>query len=345
MASAFFQAYCLDDQWALIANYTNSSNGDLFGEKAFAFADYTPCVADGGILSICYLLFILLASVRLGQLCSRSNRKGKVMNKGRMWYRFILTLIVWAIFAYQLLKDYLFGVSETNSSVPAYSSSGDVYMLQPMAPFQLVSRAMAVLGWGLALIVAAIETSIFTPFGNWMMTFLALMDLLCQFVKLYVVLTLYLSVPDAVAQRYVGNDLWVFVGQIAVTVFLALLPMCGRPRLSREFEISLQQERTQRGNLVQMEEPLLGESEEEAVEPPDAGPFPEYKTNIFSRVCFCWVCPILSKGKKHALQFSDIWRLDGGDLTDVAAVRFVLFELVSSICASIYVLCCSVHPH
>lgn len=211
MVEAFFNAFCLDDQWNQIANFTNSSSGDLFGEKAFAFGDYTPCVADGGILSICYLLFVILASVRLGQLCNRSTRKGKVLNKGRQFYRFFLVLFIWAIFLFQLLKDEIFaegGANETGPlllqggqatdgmvgavdapppAAPAYSTVGDLYMLQPMAPFQFFSRALSVLGWGLALVVAAVETSIFTPAGNWMMTFLGLMDLLCQFVKLYVV--------------------------------------------------------------------------------------------------------------------------------------------------------------
>ena len=82
-------------------------------------------------------------------------------------------------------------------------------MLQPMAPFQTVSRAMSVGAWTLVLLVAAIETSVFTKHGDWMMSFVALMDLLCQVVKLYVVLTLYLSVPDHVAQKYVGNDIWI----------------------------------------------------------------------------------------------------------------------------------------
>ena len=205
MVEAFFDAFCLDDQWNQIANDTNSSSGDLFGEKAFAFGDYTPCVADGGILSICYLLFVIFASVRLGQLCNRSTRKGRVLNKGRQFYRFFLVLFIWFIFLFQLLKDEIFaqegGGNETAltralahgagavgaAAAPVYSTVGDLYMLQPMAPFQFFSRALSVLGWGLALIVAAVETSIFTPAGNWMMTFLGLMDLLCQFVKLYVV--------------------------------------------------------------------------------------------------------------------------------------------------------------
>lgn len=54
MAAAFIKDYCVDPQWAYIArNSENITDGDLFGEKAFAFGDYTPCVADGAILSLC----------------------------------------------------------------------------------------------------------------------------------------------------------------------------------------------------------------------------------------------------------------------------------------------------
>ena len=318
MAQQFVQAFCVDaTQWDAIAN--ESGREDLFGEKAFAFGDYTPCVADGAILSTSYLLCIIFAAVRLGQLCSTSNKtKGRVVNKGRMVYRFILVLLIWVLFLFQLLKDYIYpaiaGTSNTtspkdNTTVAEYSSLGDVYMVETMAPFQILSRGLSVLGWGLVLIVSGIETSIFTPVGNWMMTFVALMDLLCQLVKLYVVLTLYVSVSDTVADKYVGNDIWIFVAQLGITLFLALLPMCGRPRLSEEFEVAM---KSDRAALVQMEDPLLSEGDgptDEDEEPEDAGPFPEYKTNIVSRLCFFWVCPLLAKGRRHALQFGDIWRL------------------------------------
>ena len=204
MAREFIDAFCIDDQWAAIANNSNISDGNLFGEKAFAFAAYTPCVADGGILSISYLLFVIFASVRLGQLCGRKTEgKGRIRNTGRMAYRFVLVLLIWLIFVYQLVKDELFGVTPANASdgTPAYSTVGDVYMLQPMAPFQLVSRVMSVLGWGLLLIVSAVEIRVFTPLGNWMSTFLGLMDLLCQFVKLYVVLTLYVPIHQLSSLR------------------------------------------------------------------------------------------------------------------------------------------------
>ncbi len=128
MAQAFFDAFCLDSQWDAIAAFTNSSGGDLFGHKAFAFGDYTPCVADGGILSVSYLLFVILASVRLGQLCSRRQPKGRVLNKCRMLYRFSLVLLVWLVFVFQLLKDELLaGPAGQNSSLaPLYSTVGDV---------------------------------------------------------------------------------------------------------------------------------------------------------------------------------------------------------------------------
>jgi ABC-type multidrug transport system fused ATPase/permease subunit len=319
MAAAFIKDYCVDPQWAYIArNSENITDSDLFGEKAFAFGDYTPCVADGAILSLCYFVFIVLASIRIGQLCSRQNLKGKVTNKGRMCYRFGLILLIWLVCVFQLVKDYVVPRAPDNTTL-----FGDVYMLQPMAPFQIVSRALSVLGWGLLLIVAAIETSVFTPAGNWMSTFLGLLDLLCELVKLYVVLTLYLSVPDSVAQQYVGIDMWVFVAQLSLTLLLALLPMCGRPHMSAEFEAALAT-KVEKSWEVQMQDPLLpGDASEVAlVKPENAGPFPEYKTNIVSRICFCWVCPILRKGKKSALQFSDIWVLQGNDLTDNAAQKF-----------------------
>ena len=125
------------------------------------------------------------------------------------------------------------------------------------------------------------------------------------------------------AKRYVGFNIWVYVAQLGLTLLFALLPMCGSTRLSAEYRISPEGTVVDKDSTVQMRDPLMPE-DDEAAEPDevhDAGPFPEYRTNIVSRVCFCWVCPILKKGRKNALQFKDIWRLDGNDKTDVAAVR------------------------
>lgn len=136
--------------------------------------------------------------------------------------------------------------------------------------------------------------------------------------------------PDTVAQRYVGFNIWVYVAQLGLTLLFALLPMCGNTHLSAEYRISPEGTVVDKNSAVQMmRDPLMpGEEDEEGDRHPDevqdAGPFPEYRTNIVSRVCFCWVCPILKKGRKSALQFKDIWRLDGNDKTDVAAVRLLL---------------------
>lgn len=312
----FLEDYCTSEQWDLIAN--DSANqietDDLFGERAFAFGDYTPCVADGAILTLCYLFSVIFCAVRLGQLCSRGTKKYSVSNKCRMFYRFLLVLFIWAIFVFQLLKDSIFPINSDNSS-----SVGDVYMLSKMPPFQLASRAVSVIGWTLQIIVAAIETRKSTPEGDWMSTFLAFFVFLCQLVKLYVVLTLYLSVPAFVAESYIGLDLWIFVTQIGFSFLLATLPVCSKPKLNNYQIVP----KVNEGEVVQLQDPLLPSSEAEAeLIPIQAGPFPEYKTNFVSRVCFCWVCGILKKGRKKALQFTDIWTLQGADLTENAAVKF-----------------------
>lgn len=77
------------------------------------------------------------------------------------------------------------------------------------------------------------------------------------------------------------------------------------------------------GELRDVVAPLLPTVEAEIrPEPASVGEFPEKRTNLCSRLFFCWLFPLLWRGYKHPLVSKDIWTLAEGDKTETVLKRF-----------------------
>jgi hypothetical protein len=50
--------------------------------------------------------------------------------------------------------------------------------------------------------------------------------------------------------------------------------------------------------------------------------FPEYKSNIFSRLTFSWIAPLLKKGYKRPLEIGDMWELPPPDKVSHVGAQF-----------------------
>ena len=109
--------------------------------------EYTPCVAEAPILGVCYLAFIILGSIRLGQLCGK-RRMDHLRQKRRCWSYFValLGVLVMLLYFIDIIKAFAPLDSIVESFVPSLEF-GDVYGSEHLTPFQGVTNALAVTGW------------------------------------------------------------------------------------------------------------------------------------------------------------------------------------------------------
>ena len=110
-------------------------------EKIPYIQEYTPCVVDGLMLSICYLTFVILGSVRLGQLCDKTRMEYYRQKKRSCCFSHLqatLAFVVTLLYLFDLVKGLL------PSSI---GDIGDVYASENPAPFQTVTGLLGFMGW------------------------------------------------------------------------------------------------------------------------------------------------------------------------------------------------------
>lgn len=125
----FVTSFCVSDNWALLQNNTPSLSAGIFSSKLFAFGEETPCVVDGVILSVCYIVFIVLCAMRIGQLNSKEGKLYTYKNKA---YPCLQSICAFGVFVLELLSVVKFFIPSLNDYY------GDVYAVgSSIAPFQV----------------------------------------------------------------------------------------------------------------------------------------------------------------------------------------------------------------
>lgn len=170
-----------------------------------------------------------------------------------------------------------------------------------------------------------LELNRYVVAGGWIYRFLCLFCLLCEAVKMYVVIVLYTRGMSAEPPVHIqGPDFYVYIAKVSMIALMTVVPIfCPIGREDIELAKGAQTPNLEKNlGTESQEEPLLpvidSDAELESEEKPK-GEFPDRSANIVSRMFFCWMCPLLCRGYKRPLQYTDIWDL-----------RSVCYRLVAS---------------
>ncbi|KAL6198463.1 hypothetical protein ACLB2K_028252 [Fragaria x ananassa] len=169
------------------------------------------------------------------------------------------------------------------------------------APFEVTSSFIEALAWCSMLILIGLETKIYIREFRWYVRF----GVLYVLVGDAVVLNLILGVTDS----YSRSALYLYISTVCCQVLFGILLLIYVPHLD-PFP----------GYIVLQSE-SLDNAEYEAL-PGEDQICPERHVNIFSRIYFGWMTPLMQLGYRKPITETDVWKLDTWDQTETLIKRF-----------------------
>ncbi|GAB2241604.1 hypothetical protein Droror1_Dr00018379 [Drosera rotundifolia] len=251
-----------------------------------AFGAYTPCEV-GTVTSISDLVLLLACIYRIWKT-SRDYKVKRFYLKSS-FFNYCLGLLAGCFVAEPLFK-LVTGISIFNLDGTA-----------GLAPFEAISLTIDALAWGSMLVMLLLETKIYIREFRWYIRFAVIYDLVG-----YVVL---LNLIFSVKELYSRSQLYSYIGIFICKVLFGVLLFAYVPQL----------------NPYPSYTSLLAESfsdiEYEAL-PAEEQICPERHANLFSKIYFRWVTPLMEKGYKRPITEKDVWKLDTWDQTETLITKF-----------------------
>ncbi|XP_060179357.1 ABC transporter C family member 2-like [Lycium barbarum] len=246
-----------------------------------AFGAYTPCGTNTLVVSVSHLVLLALCLYRLWKMTKDlSVQRFQLRSK---YYNYMLGLLA-AYCAGETLFRLVMGMSALNVDG------------QPgLAPYEIISLTIEVLAWFSMLVMTIVETKVYIREARWSVRFGVIYSLVGGVVMLNLILT--------VREYYNESVLYLYISEFAVQVLFGLLLLFYIPDMDPYPGYS----------------PLRSESFDNTAyeELPDAEQIcPERHANIFSRITFSWMNPLMQLGYKRPLTEKDVWKLDTWDRTE-----------------------------
>ncbi|KAK4259872.1 hypothetical protein QN277_006160 [Acacia crassicarpa] len=252
-----------------------------------AFGPYTPCAMNTLVISVSNLVLIGLCLYRIW--LTISNAKAQRFCLSSNYYNYLLGLLAGYCAAQPLLR-LIYGISDFNLS----GESG-------FAPFEITGLIIEALTWSSMLILILMETRIYIKQFRWYVRFGVFYVLVADLVMLNLRLSvinycsrsaLYLFISSMFCQVLFGILLLVYIP--------SLVPYAGYVTAREDFHENAEYE------------PLRGEQEV----------CPERYVNLFSRLSFGWMTPLMQQGYRKPITENDVWKLDTWDQTDTLFEKF-----------------------
>ncbi|KAF3338928.1 ABC transporter C family member 2-like protein [Carex littledalei] len=252
-----------------------------------AFGMYTPCGMQTVILGISHLALFSVCFYRTWRITKdltvqRYNMKSKL-------YSYVLM-----IFTAFCVVEPLFRVIMGYSTVNLDRQSS-------LAPFEVLTLLIETVAWSCVLVMLIAETKIYIREFRWYIRFV----MIYAFIGEITVFNLVFAVRDYL------SPLVTTLSQTLLSFFLFGILLLGHfPSLE-----------TYAGYTPLRNEAL---SDETAYEPLASGEniCPERRANIFSRIVFSWMTPLMQQGYKRPITEKDVWKLDTWDQTETLYTRF-----------------------
>eukprot|EP00250_Pteridium_aquilinum_P010315 c19292_g1_i1 orf=266-5158(-) len=246
------------------------------------FGALTPCIVESVIIGISHCTLSCLVCYRIWLLL-KGHHLSRFQLKQKYSQYFLILLA--AALALGPFVQILLGISTVNVD-------GETRL----APFEVVSLLLGSFTWLLMFCMLVIETKVYVRDFRWYIRFGIIYVLVAQ-VTLYrfvfALRSFYNRLAFEICTTHVAFQ--VVFGVVSILYLPNLVPYSTYHPLNNDgIEMSMDYE------------PL---SEKEQI-------CPELRANIFSRLFFCWVTPLMKQGYKRPIVETDIWQLDKWDQTE-----------------------------
>ncbi|KNA13623.1 hypothetical protein SOVF_112630 isoform A [Spinacia oleracea] len=252
-----------------------------------ALGAFTPCTTDTIVICISHLAMMGLCVYRIW--ITNMNFKAEKFCLRSKYYNYFLALLAGYSAAEHLFR-LIMGVSVLNLEGEA-----------GLAPFEVISLIIEALAWFSVFIMTGIEIKVYVREFRWFVRFGVIYALVGDAVMLNLVLS--------VKEHYDRSVLYLYISEVIVQGLFGVLLSVYLPSLDPH-----------PGYTPIRHEPIEDSEYEEL---PDGELLcPERHVNIFSKILFSWMNPLMKLGYKRPLTEKDVWKLDTWDQTEILISKF-----------------------
>ncbi|KAJ1698124.1 hypothetical protein LUZ63_006636 [Rhynchospora breviuscula] len=253
-----------------------------------AFGVYTPCGMETVVLGISHLALFGVCFYRIW----RTTKDLKVQ-------RYIMKS---KTYSYVLMIFAAFCVAEALCRVVMGYSTMNLDGQSSLAPFEVLTLLIEAAAWSCMLVMLITETKIYIREFRWYIRFVMIYVLIGEIT----VFNLVFAIRDYLSP----TSLYLYITELACKFLFGILLMGHLPSLEPYSGYTPLRSEILSENMAY--EPLASE---ESI-------CPERHVNIFSRILFSWMTPLIQQGHKRPITDKDIWKLDTWDQTETTYTRF-----------------------
>ncbi|KAL1187633.1 ABC transporter C family member 2 [Cardamine amara subsp. amara] len=262
------------------------ANGVWTKQVDNAFGAYTPCATDSFVLGVSHLVMLVLCLYRIW-LTLKNHKVERFCLRSKLYSYFLALLAAYA--TAEPLFRLIMGVSVLDLDEPG---------LPPFEAFGLGVKAFA---WGSAMVMILMETKIYVRELRWYVRFAVIYALVGDAVLLNLVLS--------VKEFYSSYVLYLYISEVAAQVLFGILLFLHLPNLD-----------PYPGYMPVRSETVDDYEYEEISDGQQV--CPERHANIFDKIFFSWMNPLMTMGSKRPLTEKDVWHLDTWDQTETLFTSF-----------------------
>ncbi|KAF8030774.1 hypothetical protein BT93_D0071 [Corymbia citriodora subsp. variegata] len=254
-----------------------------------AFGVYTPCAVDSMVISISHLVLLGLCCYRIW-LINRTSKVQRYRLRSKC-YNYMLGLLSFYCTAEPLLR-LVMGFS-------VFDLDGQTSPL----PYEMVSLTIESLAWCSMLVTISLEMHTYIRKFRWYVRFGVIYVLVGEAVMLNLILSMRYH------YQHHRSALYLYISTVFCQVLFGILLFVYVPNLD-----------PCPGYTMVHTEPL--DSSDYKALPGEDPVCPERHVNIFSRIYFGWMTPLMQQGYKRPITEEDVWKLDSWDRTETLIKRF-----------------------
>ncbi|KAL3643736.1 Canalicular multispecific organic anion transporter 1 [Castilleja foliolosa] len=246
-----------------------------------AFGAYTPCASDSLVVCISHLVLLGLCLNRLWKL--KNDYSIQRFQLRSNYYNYLLGLLALYSTGEPLFRLFM-GIS-------AFNVDGEL----GLAPYEIASLVIEAVTWFSMLLMIGLETRVYVHESRWAVRFGVVYSLIGDAVMV--------NLAISVREYYNWSVFYLYISEVAVQVLFGVLLLVYIPDLDPYPGYS----------------PLRPESVDDTAYEELAGGeqvCPERHVNIFSKIIFSWMNPIMELGYKRPLTEKDVWKLDTWERTE-----------------------------
>ncbi|KAL8468610.1 hypothetical protein ACS0TY_031707 [Phlomoides rotata] len=246
-----------------------------------AFGAYTPCATDSLVICISHLVLLGLCIHRLLRLKRDFSVQRFLLRSN--YYNYVLALLALYCTGEPLVR-LVMGIS-------AFNVDGE----PGLAPYEMVSLFIEAVTWCSMLVMTILETRVYIRESRWSVRFGVIYALVGD--------TVMLNLALSVKEYYNWYIFALYVSEVAVQALFGVLLLVHIPDMDPYPGYS----------------PLQTESVDNTAYdelPGGEQVCPERQANLFSKIIFSWMNPIMKLGYSRPLTEKDVWHLDTWDRTE-----------------------------